>query len=68
MRFRWAQFPVELTGVSAIVPSPSGSKLLVIRSCEGDSPTHFEIWDPSGVKKDFAIPSSIHGSVYLDGW
>ncbi|KAH6821552.1 acylaminoacyl-peptidase-like protein [Perilla frutescens var. hirtella] len=66
--FQWARFPIELTGVSAVVPSPSGSKLLVIRNSEGDSPTHFEIWDSSGVEKDFAIPSSIHGTVYLDGW
>ncbi|KAI3469676.1 hypothetical protein Pfo_026339 [Paulownia fortunei] len=66
--FHWAPFPIEMTGVSAMVPSPSGSKLLVIRNSEGDSPTHFEIWGPSEVKKEFAIPRSIHGSVYSDGW
>ncbi|XP_011091099.1 acylamino-acid-releasing enzyme-like isoform X2 [Sesamum indicum] len=66
--FHWAPFPIEMTGVSAVVPSPSGSKLLVIRNSEGDSPTHFEIWDQSQVKKEFAIPRSIHGSVYSDGW
>lgn len=66
--FHWAPFPVEMIGVTAMVPSPSGSKLLVIRNSEGDSPTHFEIWGPSEVKKDFAIPRSIHGSVYSDGW
>ncbi|KAL0376706.1 UNVERIFIED_CONTAM: Acylamino-acid-releasing enzyme [Sesamum calycinum] len=66
--FHWAPFPIEMTGVSAVVASPSGSKLLVIRNSEGDSPTHFEIWDQSQVKKEFAIPRSIHGSVYSDGW
>ncbi|PIN21311.1 Dipeptidyl aminopeptidase [Handroanthus impetiginosus] len=66
--FHWAPFPIEMTGVSAVVPSPSGSKLLIIRNPEGDSPTHFEIWGPSEVKNQFAIPRSIHGSVYLDGW
>lgn len=66
--FRWAPFPVEMTGVSAMVPSPSGSKLLVVRNSEGDSPTHFEIWGASELKKDFAIPRKIHGSVYTDGW
>ncbi|KAL0348931.1 UNVERIFIED_CONTAM: Acylamino-acid-releasing enzyme [Sesamum angustifolium] len=66
--FDWAPFPIEMTGVSAVVASPSGSKLLVIRNSEGDSPTHFEIWDQSQVKKEFAIPRSIHGSVYSDGW
>ncbi|KAL3828737.1 hypothetical protein ACJIZ3_017539 [Penstemon smallii] len=66
--FQWAPFPIEVSGVSAMVPSPSGSKLLVIRNPEGDSPTHFEIWDSSQVKKEFVIPRSIHGSVYSDGW
>ncbi|KAL0388499.1 UNVERIFIED_CONTAM: Acylamino-acid-releasing enzyme [Sesamum radiatum] len=66
--FHWAPFPIEMTGVSTMVPSPSGSKLLVIRNSEGDSPTHFEVWDPSQVKKEFAIPRSTHGSVYSDGW
>ncbi|KAI3469675.1 hypothetical protein Pfo_026338 [Paulownia fortunei] len=65
--FHWAPFPIEMTGVSAVVPSPSGSKLLVIRNSEVDSPTHFEICDPSKVK-EFAIPHSIHGTVYSDGW
>ncbi|CAA0840700.1 acylaminoacyl-peptidase-related [Striga hermonthica] len=66
--FHWAPFPVEMTGVSTMVPSPSGSKLLVVRNPEGDSPTHFEIWGPSGVNKEFTISRSIHGSVYSDGW
>lgn len=66
--FHWAPFPIEMTGVSAMVPSPSGSKLLVIRNSEGDSPTRFEIWGPSEVKKEFPIPRSTHGSVYTDGW
>ncbi|GFP86076.1 hypothetical protein PHJA_000751500 [Phtheirospermum japonicum] len=66
--FHWAPFPVEMNGVSALVPSPSGSKLVVVRNPEGDSPTHVEIWGPSRVKKEFVIPRSIHGSVYTDGW
>ncbi|GAA0165166.1 serine protease [Lithospermum erythrorhizon] len=66
--FQSAPFPTEITGVSTIVPSPSGSKLLVIRNPENDSPTRFEIWDQSQVEKEFHIPQSIHGSVYTDGW
>ncbi|KAG8370318.1 hypothetical protein BUALT_Bualt14G0104400 [Buddleja alternifolia] len=66
--FHWTPFPIEMHGVSSVVPSPSGSKLLVIRNSEGDSSTRFEIWDPSGVKKEFTIPRSIHGPVYSDGW
>lgn len=68
VNFKWAPFPVEMTGVSTMVPSPSGSKLLVIRNSENDSPTHFEIWGPSHVEKDIRIPRSIHGTVYSDGW
>lgn len=66
--FCWTPFPTEMNGVSAMVPSPSGSNLLVVRNSEGDSPTHFEIWGPSEVKREFPIPRSIHGPVYTDGW
>ena len=57
-----------MTGVFTIVPSPSGSKLLVVRNAENDSPTRFEIWGPAQVEKEFQVPRSIHGSVYADGW
>ncbi|XP_026423163.1 acylamino-acid-releasing enzyme-like isoform X1 [Papaver somniferum] len=66
--FQWAPFPVEMSGVSTIVPSPSGQKMLVIRNQENDSPTQFEIWGPSQVEKEIHIPKSVHGSVYTDGW
>ncbi|XP_051127706.1 acylamino-acid-releasing enzyme isoform X3 [Andrographis paniculata] len=66
--FHWNPFPIEMNGVSAMVPSPSGSKLLVIRNPDGESPTHFEIWGPSEVEREFSIARSIHGSVYTDGW
>ncbi|KAF7146122.1 hypothetical protein RHSIM_Rhsim04G0195100 [Rhododendron simsii] len=66
--FQWAPFPVEMTGVSTMVPSPSGSKLLVVRNSENESPTQFEIWGASEVEKEFHIPHSVHGSVYSDGW
>ncbi|CAH9104025.1 unnamed protein product [Cuscuta europaea] len=68
VNFQWAPFPTEVTGISVMVPSPSGSKLLVIRNSENDSPTHFEIWGPSHVEKEIHVPHSIHGSVYSDGW
>ncbi|KAK9287677.1 hypothetical protein L1049_016115 [Liquidambar formosana] len=68
VNFQWAPFPVELTGVSTIVPSPSGSKLLIVRNPENESPTQFEIWGPSQLEKEFHIPQSVHGSVYAEGW
>ncbi|XWS13756.1 hypothetical protein CRYUN_Cryun36dG0065600 [Craigia yunnanensis] len=68
VNFQWAPFPVEMTGVSMIVPSPSGSKLLVIRNPENGSPLQFEIWSSSQLEKEFQIPQSVHGSVYADGW
>ncbi|KAK8684693.1 hypothetical protein V6N13_040709 [Hibiscus sabdariffa] len=68
VNFQWAPFPVEMTGVSITVPSPSGSKLLVIRNPENESPTQFEIWSSSQLEKEFQIPHSTHGSVYADGW
>ncbi|CAH8385394.1 unnamed protein product [Eruca vesicaria subsp. sativa] len=63
----WAPFPIEMTGASAFVPSPSGLKLLVIRNPEKESPTKFEIWS-SFLEKEFHIPHKVHGSVYVDGW
>lgn len=68
VNFCWSPFPIEMNGVSTMVPSPSGSNLLIVRNSEGDSPTHFEIWGPSEVKREFCIPRSIHGPVYTDGW
>lgn len=66
--FQWAPFPIEMAGVSTIVPSPSGSKLLVIRNPENESPTRFEIWSQGHVEKEFHMAQSVHGSVYTDGW
>uniref|UniRef100_A0A2C9UDP0 acylaminoacyl-peptidase n=1 Tax=Manihot esculenta TaxID=3983 RepID=A0A2C9UDP0_MANES len=66
--FQWAPFPIEMAGVSTIVPSPSGSKLLVIRNPENESPSRFEIWSQGHVEKEFHMAQSVHGSVYTDGW
>ncbi|CAN4091824.1 unnamed protein product [Withania somnifera] len=66
--FQWAAFPIEMSNVSMMIPSPSGSKLLVVRNPENDSPVKFEFWGPSLVEKEFHIPASVHGSVYSDGW
>ncbi|XP_059310051.1 LOW QUALITY PROTEIN: acylamino-acid-releasing enzyme-like [Lycium ferocissimum] len=69
LSFQWAAFPIEMPSGSIMVPSPSGSKLLVVRNPEKDSlPTKFEIWGPSQVEKEFHISPSVHGSVYSDGW
>nr|XP_011467693.1 PREDICTED: acylamino-acid-releasing enzyme-like isoform X2 [Fragaria vesca subsp. vesca] len=68
VNFQWAPFPVEMTGVSVIVPSPSGAKLLVVRNPEYEAPCQFEIWGPAQVEKEFHIPQSVHGSVYADEW
>ncbi|KAL8162770.1 hypothetical protein V2J09_014259 [Rumex salicifolius] len=66
--FQWSKFPVEMSGVSTMVPSPSGSKLLVVRNPENDSPTKFEIWNQSHVEMEFHVPQTVHGSVYADGF
>ena len=68
VNFQWGPFPIEMTGVSVVVPSPSGAKLLVVRNPEKDSPCQFEIWGPAQVEKEFHIPQTVHGSVYTDGW
>ncbi|KAI0516333.1 hypothetical protein KFK09_009005 [Dendrobium nobile] len=66
--FQWPPFPVEMDGVSAIVPSPSGSKLLVVRNKEDELPTQLEIWGSAQLEKAMQIPRSIHGSLFVDGW
>lgn len=68
VQFHWDAFPIEMGSTSLMVPSPSGSKLLVVRNAENDSPTSFEIWSSSQVEREFHVPSSIHRSVYSDGW
>ncbi|KAG9451856.1 hypothetical protein H6P81_004760 [Aristolochia fimbriata] len=67
-KFQWSPFPVEMIGVSVIVPSPSGSKLLVVRNKDDESPTQLEIWSSSHLLKEIFVPKSTHGSIYTDGW
>ncbi|XLR11225.1 hypothetical protein S83_039163 [Arachis hypogaea] len=67
--FHWAPFPVEMSGVSAMIPSPSASKLLIIRNPENnESATRFEVWNSSQLQREFQVPQSVHGSVYTDAW
>lgn len=68
VNFEWFPPPIEMSGVAVMVPSPSGSKLLIVRNPENDSPIKFEIWGPSAIEKEFQIPQSVHGSIYNDGW
>ncbi|CAN4092846.1 unnamed protein product [Withania somnifera] len=68
VQFNWAAFPIEMGTASLMVPSPSGLKLLLVRNAENDSPTRIEIWSSSQMEREFHVPSSIHGSVYSDGW
>lgn len=66
--FQWSTFPVEMSGAATVVPSPSGSRLLVVRNKENDSPTVLEIWGSAMLEKEIHIPQSVHGSIYTDGW
>ncbi|KAK4258053.1 hypothetical protein QN277_007560 [Acacia crassicarpa] len=68
VKFHWAPFPIEMSGASKVVPSPSGSKLLVVRNPENEGPSHLEIWNSSHLEKEFHVPQSVHGSVYTDEW
>ncbi|CAJ2673937.1 unnamed protein product [Trifolium pratense] len=68
VKLQWAPFPVEVSGVSVMVPSPSGLKLLIVRNSESDGACRFEIWSDSCLEKEFHVPQSKHGSVYTDGW
>ncbi|EFJ32660.1 hypothetical protein SELMODRAFT_168303 [Selaginella moellendorffii] len=69
----WSPFPIQLSGASLVVPSPSGSKVLVVCNTEPaskDSPcsVKLQIWGPMQLLKEVHVPSKLHGSVYTDGW
>ncbi|KAI4371944.1 hypothetical protein MLD38_010236 [Melastoma candidum] len=66
--FHWSPFPIDMTSASAIVPSPSGMKLLVVKNPERDLPSRFEIWTVSKLEREFCIPQTVHGSLYVDKW
>ncbi|CAN6299429.1 unnamed protein product [Urochloa humidicola] len=66
--FQWSPFPIEMTGVSVTVPSPSGSKLLVVRNGEKGCLTKLEIIDQSHVEKEINVRQSMHGPLYTDEW
>ncbi|KAF3326312.1 acylamino-acid-releasing enzyme isoform X1 [Carex littledalei] len=68
VKFQWSPFPIEISGVSTVVPSPSGLKLLVVRNGESESPTKMEIWNQCQVEREINVPQSIHGSIYIDAW
>lgn len=68
LSLQWSPFPIEMSGVSVIVPSPSGSKLLVVRNGEKGSPTKLEVVDQSHVGKNIHVSQSIHGPLYSDEW
>jgi acylaminoacyl-peptidase len=68
LSFQWSPFPIEMFGVSVMVPSPSGSKLLVVRNGEKGSSTKLEILDQSHVEKSIHVDQSIHGPLYSDEW
>ncbi|XP_015697373.1 acylamino-acid-releasing enzyme 2 [Oryza brachyantha] len=66
--FQWSPFPIQMGGVSVIIPSPSGSKLLVVQNGEKGSPTKLEIVSQSHVVKEIHIAQSVHGPLYTDEW
>ncbi|TVU31058.1 hypothetical protein EJB05_22725 [Eragrostis curvula] len=68
LHFQWSPFPIEMTGVSVIVPSPSGSKLLIVRNGEKGAPTKLEIVYQSHVEKGIHVDQCIHGPLYTDEW
>ncbi|XP_031487797.1 acylamino-acid-releasing enzyme isoform X1 [Nymphaea colorata] len=68
LTFQCTPFPFELVDVSTVVPSPSGSKLLIVRNGQNGSAVQLEIWSSCHMQKDIHIPVSVHGPLYTDGW
>lgn len=68
---RWAPFPFELSGASLVIPSPTGTRLLIVRNSDTKSKaskTKLEIWAQGQLLKEIHVPASMHGSVYTDEW
>lgn len=69
----WSPFPIDHTGATLVVPSPSGLNLLVVRNGDHDikdasTPVQLEIWGPGQLRKEIFVSPSIHGPLYTDGW
>jgi len=65
--------PLDLCNALMVSPSPSGKRMLVVRpfSAENgskDTSAVLEIWDRTKVTQEIHVPSSLHGSIYNDGW
>jgi len=60
--------PIDLRDALVVAPSPSGKRMLIVRVGNADSSIVLEIWDRSRVLKEIYVPSSLHGSIYNDGW
>ncbi|XP_057818724.2 acylamino-acid-releasing enzyme 1 isoform X1 [Cryptomeria japonica] len=71
--YNWSPFPIDHTGATLVVPSPSGLNLLVVRNGDHDikeasTPVQLEIWGPAQMRKEIFVPPSIHGPLFTDGW
>lgn len=61
--------PIDLRDAAVIAPSPSGKRMLVVRSGgNGENSAILELWDRSRVVHEIDVPSALHGAVYNDGW
>lgn len=71
--YHWSPFPFELSGAALIVPSPTGTKLLIVRKADangkdGTSAVKLEVWGPGQLLKEIFVAPSVHGAIYADGW
>lgn len=66
VNFHCGQFPIEMTGVSAFVPSPSCLKLLVVRNSE--KWISYPIWDMEFVSGREGVPHSAESSCLYIRW
>ena len=49
-------------------PSPSGSKMLVVRKSDGDKGSVLQIWNQATVEYELVVPEKLHGPIVNDGW
>jgi len=61
--------PLEIKDAIFISPSPSGSKMIVVKEGETEkSSAVVQVWNRLSMEYELVVPEKMHGSVMNDGW
>lgn len=61
--------PQEMKDTTFIAPSPSGSKMIVVKEGGSEkSSAILQVWNRLSMEYELVVPEKMHGSVMNDGW